>query len=74
MASVAEPVRDLNIYRRWSPYQLEGEITAKIHIPANQIERVEWWDGDHCKTKPKCRWESPDYVEPARVSNIRELF
>lgn len=74
VASVAEPVRDLNIYRRWSPYQVEGEITAKIHIPANQIEKVEWWDGDHCKTEPKCTWANPDYIEPARVSNIRELF
>ena len=42
LRAVAEPVRDLNTYQRWSPYQLEGEITAKINIPANQIERVEW--------------------------------
>ena len=74
VASVAEPVRDLNIYRRWSPYQLEGEITAKIHIAANQIEKVEWWDGKHSTSEPQAAWPNPDYIEPARVSNLRELF
>lgn len=49
LSLVAEPVRDLNIYRRWSPYQLEGEVTAKVHIPANQIRKVEWWDGNYSK-------------------------
>ena len=74
LASVAEPVRDLNIYRRWLPYQVEGEVTAKIHIAANQIERVEWWDGEHCTSSPKWTLENPEYVTPERVSNIRELF
>lgn len=42
--SVAEEVRSLNTYTRWSDYQLEGEITAKLQIPANQIERWERWE------------------------------
>ena len=74
VASVAEPVRDLNIYQRWSPYQIEGEVTAKIHIAANQIEKVEWWDAKHSMSEPQTTWTNPDYIEPARVSNIRELF
>jgi len=74
LSAVAEPVRDLNIYQRWSPYQLEGEITAKVNIPANQIEKVEWWDGNHSKTMPKLVWPNLDYVDPAPLSNIRELF
>src|SRR5580704_707371 len=41
---VSEPVRDLLIYRGWSLFHNEGEIAAKVHIPANQIRRVEWWD------------------------------
>lgn len=72
--TVAEPVRDLNIYWRWSPYQPEGEVTAKVHIPANQIEKLEWWvpkggAGEIEETVP-----NPEYVEPALLSDVRELF
>jgi len=74
LSAVAEPVRDLNIYQRWSPYQLEGEITAKIGIPANQIEKVEWWDASFSKQREQHTWINPNYVEPAPLSNIRELF
>lgn len=74
IGAVAEPVRDLNIYQRWSPYQLEGEVTAKVNIPANQIERVEWWDGNVSRLGPEHVWRNPDYVEPTALSNIRDLF
>ena len=74
LSAVAEPVRDLNIYQRWSPYQLEGEITAKIHIPANQIEKAEWWDANYSTSKAKYVWPNPDFIEATPLSNIRELF
>ncbi|WP_164658405.1 hypothetical protein [Tropicibacter sp. Alg240-R139] len=74
VSNVAEAVRDLNIYQRWSPYQLEGELTAKVHIPSNQIERVEWWDPSHGHWGPQHTWSNPKYVEPDVLSNIRELF
>lgn len=74
LSSVAEPVRDLNIYQRWSPYQPEGEITAKVGIPANQIERAEWWDPTHDRYAPQHVWPNPTYMEPTPLSNIRELF
>jgi hypothetical protein len=74
LSAVAEPVRDLNIYQRWSPYQLEGEITAKVGIPANQIEKVEWWDAAYSKTVPQTVYPNPTYVEPDALSNIRDLF
>lgn len=74
LSVVAEPVRDLNIYQRWSPNQLEGEITAKVHIPANQIERVEWWDGDRDRTATVWQAANPGYIAPALLGNIRELF
>lgn len=35
---VAEEVRELHTYTRYSSYQLEGEVAAKIHVPANQIK------------------------------------
>ncbi|MHC0053553.1 hypothetical protein [Actibacterium sp. D379-3] len=74
VSNVAEAVRDLNIYQRWSPYQLEGELTAKVHIPSNQIERVEWWDPSHGQWGPQHTWPNSKYVEPNVLSNIRELF
>ena len=74
LSAVAEPVRDVNIYQRWSPFQLEGEITAKVGIPANQIEKAEWWDANHSKTAPEHVWINPNYVEPTALSNIRDLF
>jgi hypothetical protein len=74
LQAVAEPVRDLLTYRTWSPYQLEGELAAKVNIPANQIERVEWWDGAQNPRACVRTFENPDYVGPDAVTNLRDLF
>lgn len=71
---VAEAVRELHTYRRWSPYQLEGEITAKVQVPANQISRVEWWDGSRHKDQPTDLYTNPRFVSPDPILNLRELF
>jgi hypothetical protein len=79
--AVAEEVRELNSYRNWSAYQLEGELTAKIEVPANQIHRVEWWEpsGNQLQRRTSLPNWSPAYVNPrftppSEISNIRELF
>jgi hypothetical protein len=74
LEAVAEPVRDLLTYRTWSPYQLEGEVAAKVHIPANQIQRVEWWDGAVDQHDRVDVFDNPNYVAPAAVTNFRDLF
>ena len=74
LSAIAESVRDLNIYHRWSRYQLEGEITAKIQIPANQIERIEWWDPALDQTTPTHAYENPRYAPPSAITNMREYF
>lgn len=74
VSTVAEPVRDLNIYRRWSPYQLEGEVAAKIHIPANQIEKVEWWNSSGNKPFKIDEWKNTAFFDPEPLSNIRNYF
>jgi hypothetical protein len=74
VAAVAESIRDLNVYHRWSPYQLEGEITAKVQVPANQIDRIEWWDPDNDTAAPTDVYDNPDYTSPARITNLREFF
>jgi len=37
ISHMAEEVRELNIYRRYSAFQTEGEIVAKIEVSARQI-------------------------------------
>lgn len=74
LSSVAEAIRDLNVYHRWSPFQLEGEITAKIHIPSNQIQRVEWWDLSSDVTAPLRACDNPGFVPPTPILNMREHF
>lgn len=77
VAAVSEEVRELNTYRRYSAFQTEGEITAKIYIPANQIQRCEAYS----VTRPGVVNPRPDWVhvnrhfeDPVTISNIRELF
>lgn len=74
LRAIAEPVRDLLAYRTWSPYQLEGELAAKVHIPSNQFDRVEWWDGSHDRDGAVQTFYNPNYIEPAAVTNLRALF
>lgn len=74
LAAVAESVRDLNVYHRWSPFQQEGEITAKIHIPANQIQRVEWWDTRIDPSSPSDFRDNPLFTAPTPILNVREHF
>lgn len=40
----SEEIRELNIYAGFSPFQPEGEITAKIIIPPTQIEKFEFYE------------------------------
>jgi hypothetical protein len=74
---VAEEIRELNTYASWSDYQLEGEVTAKIGVPANQIRAWERWDCDgngNVNATSTWRHENPRFDAPALVSNIRELL
>ena len=74
---VAEEIRELNTYASWSDYQLEGEVTAKISVPANQIRAWERWDSDgKGAIEPAYTWrqENPRFDPPALVSNLRELL
>ncbi|MGE3647557.1 MAG: hypothetical protein AB7G10_04410 [Reyranellaceae bacterium] len=75
---VAEEIRNLNIYRLWSPFQLEGELTAKIAIPSVQIMSIDRWEGSggHVQRTggPDWPYMNRHFEEPTIVSNIRELF
>jgi hypothetical protein len=66
-----EEVRELNIYSQCTTFHHEGEIAAKLFVPARQIER---WD----KYSSALKWlkdgTNSDFVSPERVSNVLELI
>lgn len=74
---VAEDVRDLNTYRRYSDFQLEGEIAVKINLPHNQIKCCEVWDLPNATGTKLTRrdvYPNPDFTPPDLLSNVRELI
>jgi hypothetical protein len=76
LEGVAEEIRDLNVYRHYSPFQTEGEITAKIVVPDNQIAGCEKWQWDRAARRMDHCWTevNPRFVPPERLTNVRELL
>lgn len=72
--AVAEEVRELHTYTRWSDFQLEGEITAKLLVPSHQIERWAYWDIAVDAAAPLRQGPNPRFQPPERVSNLREVL
>jgi hypothetical protein len=81
-AAFAEELRDLNTYTGYSPYQHEGEVTAKIEIPPAQIESCEEYDLVEVKKSlslsklptPVRTLRNNLYQEPQNISNIRDIL
>lgn len=76
---LSEEVRELNTYRRYSAFQTEGEIAAKIDVPARQIHRFERYQiTDSPNGYPDLNFVdsriNPRYVDPYSIVNIREAF
>jgi hypothetical protein len=74
--TVAEEVRDLNSYRHYSPFQTEGEVLAKIHVPDNHIQCCEQWDFEPAANLYRCTdvIPNPRFTSPEQLSNVRELI
>lgn len=73
---VAEEVRDLNSYRRYSAYQTEGEIVAKVAVPDNHIIGCEKWVWDRRRRRFSMAWShaNPHFTDPEKLSNVRGLI
>jgi hypothetical protein len=76
---LAEEVRELHTYRTYSAYQLEGEILAKIEVPACQIERYEQYEiieePDGTLKMPQTGFMiNKHYISPDRVTNFRDCI
>ncbi len=75
---LAEEVRELSTYTRYSPYQPEGEIAAKIEVPASQIEKFEKYkygpgdDDGRMRIKLLATKVNKDYISPHEVTNYRD--
>jgi hypothetical protein len=74
--AVAEEIRDLNTYRRYSAYQTEGEVAAKIVVPDNHIQKCEKWLWDKAARTIMPGWVqmNPRFTPPEMLSNVRELI
>jgi hypothetical protein len=76
----AEEVRDVNTYTGYYTWHPEGEIVAKVHIPARRIEKAEKYSHVRLEKKldegavpdPEKVIASADvYCDPWRYANIR---
>jgi hypothetical protein len=76
----AEEVRDVNTYTSFYAWHPEGEVVAKVHIPARRIERIERYshlgledDLDQGTVPaPTATFENRAmYRDPLRYANVR---
>lgn len=78
IASVADEVRDLNIFRKYWIFHGEGEIAAKLIVPARQIERVHKIDKNtrplSFNNHPHPEIFNPKFIAPDRLSNLVEAI
>ncbi len=78
----SEELRELNIYTAFSPFYVEGEITAKIVIPTVQIERADYWSLSEAKSAVAARKlpmasrsrSNPHYKSADSYNNLRKLL
>lgn len=68
----AEEVRELNLFQQFCVFHCEGEIAAKLFVPAMQIEMVQKYDAS---LKPiGAPYRNKNFVAPERVSNVLETL
>jgi len=76
---LAEEVRELHTYSKFSWFQPEGEIAAKVEIPARQIEKFEHYhygldDSGRRRIRRLGSYPNPGYISPHDVTNYRDML
>ena len=82
MEAFSEELRELNIYNAFSPFYVEGEITAKLVIPTAQIERADFWSLSDARAAiaagnlptPSRTRSNKYYVKPEDYNNLRSFL
>jgi hypothetical protein len=72
--AVAEELRDLNSNRPYSAFQLEGEVAAKIRVPARQLYAYQWVERRGLSYQVQPAVFSPTFAAPAPLSDIRAFI
>lgn len=72
---VAEEVRSLTTYRNYSTYQPEGEVTAKVAVPDNQVRDCQKWEW-RAGQAPRLLWKHANvrFTAPEVLTNVNELI
>jgi len=71
--AVGEEVRALHHGRRFSPFQLEGEVAAKINVPSAQILAAEEWTM-RGRLSLQRGFVNPRFVPPDGLLNQRTML
>jgi hypothetical protein len=75
--ALAEERRELSTYGLYgfSAWHREGEVTAKVYVPANQVERCEKYTANPGGMPHYLgTWHNPQFLPPDAVLNIREAI
>lgn len=81
LEAFSEEVRDLYVYSQYLPFYREGEIVAKVQIPAVNLRKYEKFDPAACradlaagrKPRPIDVVANPHYLPPRRFANLRGI-
>lgn len=81
LEAFSEELRELNIYTAFSPFYIEGEVTAKLIIPTAQIAYADWSLSDaqaaiasgSLPTAIRTKI-NPHVVKPEDYNNLRGLL
>jgi hypothetical protein len=71
LPGLGEEIRELNLFSQYAVYHDEGEIAAKLFVPARQIEYVEKYDANLTSLGKTL---NTGFVPPDRISNVIELL
>jgi hypothetical protein len=72
--AVAEELRDLNSARPYSAFQLEGEVAAKIRVPARQLYAYQWVERHGLGYRVDPAQFNPTFAAPTPLSDIRAFL